>query len=321
MKKNHVLALAGVCLVVILVAGAFVSAGATSPGMVQPATVLSPHFSEVDSVVATPISALATAPDIAAYDGLGSWLDIFEKAYQHPAPTVSAMQDRGVVTIYVETSNYSRPDIQYPTKLGQVIDEAHAAGMKVVGWYLPSFVNLKKDLRKSRAALEFTSPLGDHLDSFGLDIESGIVQNAKLRTERLLKLSDDIRTLAGPSYPLGAITPIPNRLVERHTYWPHFPYRKLSHIYDVFVPMNYFSFDVSGETAARKYTAKGIRLIRTGTGNPDEPIHEIGGIASAMSAAETRGFLDAVHAGHAVGASLYNFTETGDANWNVMQGL
>jgi hypothetical protein len=193
--------------------------------------------------------------------------------------------------------------------------------MNVVGWYLPSFVNLKKDLRKSRAAIEFTSPLGDHLDSFGLDIESGIIQRAKLRTERLLKLSTEIRTAAGPSYPLGAITPIPNRLAERHSYWPHFPYKQLAHTYNVFVPMNYFSFDVSGQTAARKYTAKGIRLIRTGTGNPVEPIHEIGGIASAMSAAETRGFLEAVHAGHAIGASLYNFTETGDANWKVMAGL
>ena len=62
--------------------------------------------------------------------------------------------------------------------------------------------------------------------------------------------------------------------------------------------MDYFSFDASGQMQAQRYTAKGIRLIRTGTGNPDEPIHVIGGIANSMTAAETRGFLNAVHAEH-----------------------
>lgn len=291
---------------------------------IAPVPVASPTPAVLPAVSPAPVTPAIVprgVPDISPYAGLGSWLDIFEKAYRHPVATVAAMKSHGVATIFVETSNFSRPDIAYPGHLGALIDEAHAQGIKVEGWYLPSFKNLDKDLRKSMAAIEFTSPLGGHLDSFGLDIESGLVRSPATRSKRLIELSHDIRNRVGTGYPLDAITPIPVRLDQPGTYWPHFPYRELNKTYDVFVPMNYFSYDVSGEVAARKYTARGIRLIREGTHDPNVPIHVIGGIASGMSAGECRGFLDGARRAHAIGASLYNFSETGSEDWQVMEQL
>lgn len=252
--------------------------------------------------------------------GLGTWVDIFEKAYRHPAKAVDHMAAVGVRTIYLQTSNFTRPAIRFPGRLGQFIDAAHARGMKVVGWYLPGLRDMPADLHKSITAIRYTSPGGDRMDGFGLDIESAEIRHHKLRSIRLIMLSRQIRAAAGPDYPLGAITPMPVRLAAPITYWHDFPYAELTEVYDAIVPMNYFTYDVSGEAAAQAYTARGINLIRRGTGDPDFPIHVIGGIAGHMTTAEARGFMQAIRETGAAGWSLYNYSLTPDRLWPVVRG-
>ena len=48
-----------------------------------------------------------------------------------------------------------------PDRAGRFIDAAHAAGLRIVAWYLPSFLSVKTDARKALAAIRFRSANGD----------------------------------------------------------------------------------------------------------------------------------------------------------------
>src|SRR5947208_2966860 len=167
----------------------------------------------------------APRPSLDAYRGLGTWVDIYDKdQYYDPATAVAQMASHGVRTLYVETANYhSKKDIVFPLEVDRFIDAAHANGMRIVGWYLPSFNNPQRDLRRSLAAIQRTTSTGGHFDSFGLDIEAEVVSDVSLRTQRLLQLSSQIRTAVGPSYPLSATIPSPKTMQPRPPYWPALP--------------------------------------------------------------------------------------------------
>jgi hypothetical protein len=270
-----------------------------------------------------PALAVEDAPRIGMYRGLGSWVDIYELgAFRHAGRTIRRMARHGVRTLYVETSNFHRPRaIMWPNGIGRFIDAAHERGMKVVAWYLPGFRDLALDLRRSTAAITFRSPEGDTFDSFALDIESPEVRSAERRTRRLLRLSRDIRDRVGAAYPLGAIVPSPRGVELNPDYWPGFPYRELNAIYDVFVPMTYFSWRTQGPAGAHGYTSRNIRIIRRETGDRDVPIHVIGGLGSGTSGREAEAFVHALREHGVVGGSLYNFSETEARHWSELRAI
>src|SRR5262245_33459484 len=132
--------------------------------------------------------------DLSAYTALGTWVDLYDgHVLAHPESSVATMAKRGVWTLYLETSNYGmKSDIVKPARVARFIEAAHANGIQVVAWYLPSFRNLALDRRRSLAAIDFTTPGGEQFDSFALDIESSRVKPATRRTARLLQLSRQI---------------------------------------------------------------------------------------------------------------------------------
>jgi hypothetical protein len=254
-----------------------------------------------------------------AYAGLGTWLSIYaKKAWRDPEQRVAAMVQHGVRTLYLETGNYKQgADLVRPQAVGRFIDAAHAAGLRVVAWYLPSFANLQRDERRAVAAIRFRSVSGQRFDAFALDIEATVVRAMQLRNRRLLQLSARLRWDAGPGYALGAITPSPIGMSP--SYWPDIPYRTLARYYAVFLPMAY-STDrgAYGSNATRSYLSATVAAIRSGTGNPKIPIHLIGGLSAAMGATETAGFMRAVAACAPLGYSLYAFPSTGRASWTAL---
>jgi hypothetical protein len=264
----------------------------------------------------------APRPSLDAYRGLGTWVDIYDKKqYYDPAAAVAQMASRGVRTLYIETANYhSKNDIVFPVEVDRFIDAAHASGMQIVAWYLPSFNNPQRDLRRSLAAIRRTTSTGGRFDSFGLDIEASVVSDPSLRTQRLLQLSSDIRAAVGPTYPLSAIVPSPKGMVARPDYWPGFPFRQLTRFYDVFQPMSYYTFRVHDASGAYQYIAGNIALVRSGTGDPTIPIHVIGGIADASSRAEDLAVVRAARVRGILGASLYDFATSTSEDWQVMAG-
>jgi hypothetical protein len=256
-----------------------------------------------------------------AYAGLGTWVDIFATAnWAQPERAVAAMARVGVRTLYLQTGNYSQPtDLVRRRALGRFVDAAHAAGLRVVAWYLPSFADPAQDARRALAAIRFRSPKGGRFDSFALDIEAGVVKPAWLRTQRLLQLSARLRAAVGPRYPLGAITPGEVGFRKHPEYWPRFPFRELARYYDVFLPMAYFTdAHVHGSKRARAYLASDVAALRARTGNRSVAIHLIGGIAGSMSAGDTAGFMRAVADCSPLGYSLYEFPLTSRATWKAL---
>ncbi|MDQ4005284.1 MAG: hypothetical protein M3135_03160, partial [Actinomycetota bacterium] len=236
-----------------------------------------------------------------------------------PEGTVAALSAHGVETLYLQSATYRfQGPIRYPDQAGRFLDAAHAAGIRVVAWYVPDFADLRRDFEWSMAAVNFTSPAGERFDSFALDIEVTAVTDPTERANRLLELSRQIRAAVGPSYPLGAITPSPLRSPG---YWPVFPDAELAQLYDVYLPMAYWSYHSDGERGAYDYIARSAQVVRAETGRPDMPIHMIGGLADGAEADESRGFVDAVNAAGLIGASLYDAASSGSEDWTALMGL
>ena len=257
--------------------------------------------------------------DLTAYEGLGSWIDIFnERPWENPEAAVRTMAKRGAKTIFLQTSTYGQSGGIYDEDaVNEFLHHAHRRGMKVVAWYVPSFTQQKIDLQRSLRAVNYRSPSGERFDSFGLDIEATHVADISVRNDRLLALSRRIRKAAGPSYPLGAITPDP----ISSTYWPSFPWKQAAKIYDVIVPMGYFTFRAHGFREVREYTADNIEKIRRETEDRDVAIHVIGGIADDAGPVDLKGFVKASREHEVMGASLYDYPITSRRSWYEMRAL
>ena len=262
--------------------------------------------------------------NLSAYRGLGAWVDLFEdRAWRRPGKAVADMAAHGVRTIYLETSNYSQPrPIAYPNGVARFLKAAHQRDMEVVAWYLPGFAKLRRDLQRSMAAINFRSGSGERFDSFALDIEASILDPPSRRSKRLLALSRKIRSRVGGDYTLGAIIPSPVGIqLAGKRYWPGFPYAGLAEIYDVFVPMGYFTYHVTGAQKVHDETVRNVEIIREQTGDPRVPIHVIGGVADDASGAEVEAFVRAVREHGVLGASIYNWSLTRAHDWRPLETI
>ena len=116
-----------------------------------------------------------------------------------------ASRARGVPVIYVETANArSRVDVVNPAPLRRLVALAHAAGIRVVPWYLPGFRKPRVDRRRLAAAIAIGGP--EAVDGVAVDIEATYVRNAALRSRRAGELLAWLRTTY-PKLAIGAITP------------------------------------------------------------------------------------------------------------------
>jgi len=272
-------------------------------------------------VAAASGGATASSHHRSAYAGLGTWLDIYATPFwTHPHREIAAMSRHGVRTLYLQTGNYEQAvALVHPQALGRFIDAAHAAGIRVVAWYLPSFLYPAQDASRALAAIRFRSAKGGRFDSFALDIEASLVRSVPLRSKRLLQLSARLRAAVGHRYSLGAIIPSPVGIRRHRHYWPHFPYRSLARFYDVFLPMAYATNrHITSIEATRAYDAADIAIIRTRTRKPHVPIHLIGGLANAMGSKAVAGFMGAVGDCEPVGYSLYAFSVTPQTTWKAL---
>jgi hypothetical protein len=264
------------------------------------------------------VAATDAAIDLGAYEGLGSWVDLFNHGpWRNPSWTVRRMAKRGVRTIYLQTSTYGSPaPVVYPSKVAEFIASAHRRDMTVVGWSVPSFTRPERDFWRSRAGLLFETGAGERFDSFAVDIEADILKNIGKRNHRLIELSKRLRKVAGKDYPLGAIIPDPGHSL----YWPNFPYKRVVAHYDVMVPMGYFTFRTHGFKNVRNYTTTNIKVIRREAGKKT-PIHVIGGIADDVGVSAARGFIKAIKKHGVLGASLYDFPITSDKTWKELSAV
>ncbi|MEI2651496.1 MAG: hypothetical protein V9G12_04905 [Microthrixaceae bacterium] len=147
-----------------------------------------------------------------------------------------------------------------------IINKARQRGLRVVGWYLPTFADPAVD----QAHLAATADLG--VDGIGVDIESTATELG-LRNQRLIDLSNWLRATY-PAMPLSAIVlpPVVTEILNLN-YWPQFPWKQISTSYDVWMPMSYWTNRTvaSGWRDGYVYTRENIDRVRTNLGNPTAP--------------------------------------------------
>jgi hypothetical protein len=266
----------------------------------------------------------ARGPATEPYEGLGTWIDIYDtNVWERPVHAVRSMAAHGVRTIYLQSSNYhrNRPFV-HAEGVEAIVDAAHRRGLEVVAWYLPGFLDPSLDLHRAVRTIRFETSSGNRFDSFALDIESSEVHRPDLRTARLLRMSAAIRRAAGDEYPLGAIVTSPDRLVRTDPlFWPGFPWRRLADTYDVFLPMTYYTYRVEGPRAAAWYTAQNVQIIRRQTTGLNVPIHVVGGISFDATGPETQGFVQTVLERDVIGASYYTFPGITVDQWKALSAL
>jgi hypothetical protein len=273
--------------------------------------------------------------NISVYRGLGTWVDAYDFSPQYqpngapPPVTPESMDDlaaAGVKTLYLQAAKddaRSPGDLVNPEILGPMLTRAHALGIKVVAWYLPKFYDLDSDMRRFLAIRDFRAN-GEGFDGIGNDIEwTKDVPNHAERNLRLIELSRRLRAAVG-SAALSAI-PLPPVLIEtvNPRYWPAFPWRELAPLYDVWMPMSYWTFRTksSGYRDAYRYTEENVRRMRMNLGLPGAVVHPVGGTDNKSSDDDYRGFVRACVDTGSVGGSIYDWRTTPIASFNVLRGV
>jgi hypothetical protein len=253
---------------------------------------------------------------LAAYAGTGTWISIYDTAaWRDPERVVARLHARHVHTLYLQTSNDRQPTaIRRPAAVGRFLDAARAAGIRVVGWYLPSFAANARDVARIAAGARFRSASGERFDSFAIDVESTKVRDIPLRSRRAVQLVAAVRRALPRPYVLGAITidPVGAR------YWPQYPFRRLARQVDVFLPMAYFTARTSGARNVGLYIRRNVARVRALAGDPAFAVHPIGGEARTATLGELRAFLAASRAGGAVGVSVWEYGQMTPTEWALL---
>jgi len=246
--------------------------------------------------------------------GTGTWVDVydwsptfinFKSAGAKPKFTldrIDRMRDAGISTLYIQTAKAELPDAVLDRDLlVAIVNKARQRGMRVIGWYLPNFNDPAGDQMRLSAMVD----LG--LDGIGLDIESTVTELG-LRNQRLVELSKWLRATY-PSTPLAAIVlpPVVTDVLNLK-YWPQFPWLDLKPLFDVWMPMAYWTnrTPASGWRDGYKYTTANIDRVRANLGDPNAVVHAVGGLSDTATAADIAGFVQASVERGAIGASLYD---------------
>ncbi len=256
------------------------------------------------------------------YRGFGAWLDAFDWSitFARSPDHVIGMEDidrmaaEGVQTIYIQASRWNSPsDVLEPERLQAIIDRAHSHGIAVVAWYLPTMVDHETDLRRmiAIASMDF--------DGFGVDIESLELDDVGERNRRLLNISSRLDEALGDR-PLAAIVMEPVLMEDVNpSFWPGYPWAELAPHYDVWMPMGYWTNRRGGWRDARAYTAENIARVRQRIGQPDAPVHTIGGIGDRTTVADLEGMVAAATEQGVIGGSIYDYRTTDPSFWGILR--
>ena len=310
-------AIAGFVLALV-VGFAIASAGSDPPALADPAAPARDLGPQVPAVAP---KREAARPGVAVYRGIGAWVDMYDPAeLGNPWPALAEMSRHGVRTLYFETASWrvdKSLDFKDEEAVELFLDEAHALGLKVVAWYLPGLDDLRTDLRRSRAVLNYETPRGhQRFDGFAIDIESQRVRSVPARDAALLRYTRGLRRYAGDGYALGAIVPDLRSTTVSPGLWPGFPYRAAARYYDVFLPMAYSSYRAHGAAYVYPYSRANVSTVRALTGRP---VHLIGGLTDALSDSEAAGVVRGARDGGAIGASFYDFAIHQDGAWRALE--
>ena len=263
------------------------------------------------------------------YEHSGTWVTRFRFSREYAGANppirpehVDAMAAAGVRVLYLQAAadDPLYPGLISPDLLGAFLTRAHARGMQVVGWYLPRFVDVGADLRRLRAIADFRAG-GQAFDAVAVDIEDRTVTDVDLRNARLVDLSRQLHA-ALPGVTLGAIVlpPVVTDVLSP-AYWPRFPWRQLAGLYQVWMPMAYWSNRTDATWSdAYRYTRENILRTRANLGELCAAVSTIGGFGTTETATDYTGMARAAAETGAVGVSVFDWTTTPAGSWPPLRG-
>jgi hypothetical protein len=312
-------------LVLGAVAGVTVVAATTDAFTPQPIDAVVAPDQQVELTAATVTVAVPESAPVArgadAYAGHGAWIDVFDfdPAYQNggqPAITLESldeMADGGIETVYLQAARLDErtPDgLVSPLLLYQFVRRAHERGMRVVGWYLPKFGDVDADVTRVDLLDRF-DVFGEQLDGIAIDIEdNATVPDPVDRSDRLVSFSQRAKELVGDDV-LGAIVLPPVQIeVVNADFWPGFPYDRLADLYDVWLPMSYWTFRSadSGYLDGYTYNEESTRRLRDNLGDDDALVHGIGGIGDLATVEALDDFGRSLADTDSIGGSIYDWS-------------
>ena len=280
-------------------------------------------------LVAAPTGA-GSAPDVTPFRGLGAWVDAFDYAPAFQTDdvvtvspdSVEDMAALGVKTLYLQAAmndDRSPQMIIDPQLVGDFLVRAHRKGVDVVAWYYPTLTDPAVDLDHLRALAEFRVR-GQRFDGIALDIEATqSVRDVDDRNDRVVKLAQDTRDLAG-TRPVGAVVyPAVQIEVINPALWPRFPYKRLAKSVDVWMPMAYWTFRDGDYRDPYTYTAESVTRLRENLDDKRAAVHPVGGIGNESSAGDYDAFLRAVYDTKSVGWSIYDYNTMSTSAWPRMR--
>ena len=269
---------------------------------------------------------------VAVFSGLGARVDLYD--YQEAGSSLNLstalddLRNRGVRTLYLQTSRFSVP-YDLASRAEQWVDGAHARGMRVVGWYLPGYGDMARDLRRTMAVADLVTPAGGRFDAVGIDMEAhtGIgTSNEVSRTTMNARAVEHLRAVRSrTNAPLASITPQPTATDGAGETWEGFPWSGIAPYSDVVLPMSYWP-RTCRDACVRDYTLTNARYAESWTGGL--PVHIAGrGYPSAdgtqVSDSDIRAFVDGAVAAGVVGGSVYDYasTRTRTSWWPLLSRL
>lgn len=219
-------------------------------------------------------TAWSALDGLRVFRGLGAWVDVFDyESTSTPLPMAASLDDlraRGVRTLYLQTSRFSAAYDLAPSA-GRWVDAAHARGLAVVGWYLPGYGDLARDLRRTTAIAAHVTPAGGRFDAVGIDMEAHSgwgTGNEVPRTTMNTRAVEHLRSVrARTSAPLAAITPQPTATDGAGETWEGFPFAAVGASSDLVLPMSYWP-RTCHDACVRDYTATNARYAAAWSGKP-----------------------------------------------------
>lgn len=275
------------------------------------------------------VDSLRLRAPTTAFKRLGVWIDIWDYGVNgglDPATEIPKLRDHGVRTIYIETARSSDSSaFVRKSALPGWIERAHAAGMKVIGWYLPWYCpDIDTDVSRTVAIARYRTPSGQGFDGLGIDIEyrRGCEYDNHRFNDGIIEHSRRVRAGAGGTYPIVAITPAPLQMEVSPSSWAGFPWASIGKYSDAVAPMGYWSYrtdcDTKPEHCAYGYSHGNTTEARRLTGLP---VHIIGGVGNRVTTSEVADFVRAAVNARAYGGSLYDLRTTAAGFWPSLEKL